>query len=340
MNTMAAAQDRYGDVNRSGEEPLGSTLPTATHRKGGLGRSAALLLAGAAVMGGIGKAHDRGGEIIATVNGSAITRQDLTRRLESASGNAVLQQMIGDEMQLQFARQRGVLPDDAQVKAKYEAAGKQPDFARNLALTHQTPDDVKHAIRLSLINQEALTKNVHVSGDDIQAFYARNVDKTNASARYYHPETVVVAAIISDKEADIDHALHELAAGKAFAHVAQAYSRDTSKANGGLLAPIQRTRFNAKQFPGMEAQLFSLTPGQQVDKVKVAGAWWTIRCIEKSPERTDSFEQVQAECRTGAMLTKGLPANAAALQADFAAFRKAADVKIVSPDYRAAQPSK
>lgn len=355
MNTMAATQDRPNDTLRQEAAQRNTEgdyyAQTGTRAQTGAARktarfwpAVAMLLAGT-FAGGPGvvafdKAHDRDAQPIALVNGTAITRQAFTHRLETASGNAVLQQMLAEETQMQFARQYSALPNDAQVQVRYDEVSRQPDFARNLALIHQTPDDVKHALQVSLVRQAALTRGVQVSNEDVANFYKANADKNNPSARYYHPETVTVAAILSDKEADIDHALHELATGRPFAQVAQTYSRDSSKANGGLLAPIQRGHFNAKQFPGLEAPLFSLKVGEQIDKSKVAGAWWILRCVARTPEQTVPFPQVAAECRTGAMLTKGLPANAARVQSDFAAFQKSADINIVSPDYKALLPAK
>ena len=349
MNTMAAAQDRPDDPTRqeAAQKSGGQDryAQTAVARKTApFWPAVAMLLAGT-FAGGLGvyafdKAHDPNAQPVAIINGAAITRQAFTHRLETASGNAVLQQMLAEETQMQFARQYAALPNDAQVQAKYDEVSRQPDFARSLALSHQTIGDVKRALQVSLVRQDALIKGVEVSGEDVANFYRANTDKNNPSARYYHPETVTVAAILSDKEADIDHALHELAAGRPFGEVAQTYSRDASKANGGLLAPLQRGHINAKQFPGLEAPLFNLKVGEQIDKSKVAGAWWILRCVAKAPEQTVPFPQVAAECRTGAMLTKGLPANAARVQSDFAVFQKSADIKIVSPDYKALLPAK
>ena len=342
----------WGEVKKKGEKTMQvGTVPTLkgmtdterkteTHARSprwkslGLGLIAFALGAGSV---GLWLSWREKNEVVASVNGVTITRQALQHRMEIASGNATLQQMIAEEEQLQFARQKAILPSDADVETKYAELSKQPDFAQKLAAGHQTPDDLRRALRVSMLDRSALTQGVTVTDAEIQAFYRFNTDKNNPNARYYRPETLRLAVVISDQEGDIAKAAKDLAAGKPFVQVAQTYSKDRTKADNGLLAPLQRGRMNSKQFPGVEGKLFALKPGDQIDSIKINGAWWLIRCLEKSPETTLPFEQVKEECRTGAQLTKGLPANLGPMQSAYADFQKSAVITL-APEYRA-QPS-
>ena len=77
-----------------------------------------------------------------------------------------------------------------------------------------------------------------------------------------------------------------------------------------------------------------MTPGQQIDSVKVGSDWWLIRCIGRSQEATIPFDKVKEECRLGAMLAKGIATQGRSTQSDAAAFEKAADIKVIDPSYK------
>lgn len=205
---------------------------------------------------------------------------------------------------------------------------------KTLEDSHQTPEDIKRGIAVNLAQAATINKNVSVTEADAQAFYKQNTDPRNPNARYYRPEAIQIAAIISDNDSDIKSALHDLASGQSFAAVAQKYSKDASKQNNGLLPAIRRGATDPKKFPGMEQTLFKLKPGQQIDDIKLANAFWLIRCINHQTETTIPYEQVKAECLTGASLAKGLQTNGQALQADYAAFQKSADIKPIDPAYK------
>jgi parvulin-like peptidyl-prolyl isomerase len=276
---------------------------------------------------------------LATVNGIPIDRQTYAHRCETviannaAIGPQVMRQMVQDELALQYAAKLGVTPSDELVNQKYDEASKSPDFATNLHKSLQTPDDVKHALKVSLAQNAVLTKGITVSDEEIQNFYKANIDPKNPRARYYTPDAVQIAAVISDKEVDINNALHDLASGASFAQVAQKYSKDKSSANAGVLPAIRRGTMNNQKFPGMEARLFSLSPGQQIDKLKVGNMFWLIRCIGRSQESTQPFDKVKEECRQGALLVKGINTNGKATQSDYQNFVRTAEIKAVQPQY-------
>jgi parvulin-like peptidyl-prolyl isomerase len=285
-------------------------------------------------------AHRNDDAPLATVNGIPIDQKAYNHRCETviannaAIGQQVMRQMVMDELALQYAAKQGVTPTEAEIDQKYNEAIKGPNFADNLKKSLQTQDDLKRAVKVQLAQTNVITKGVTVTDDDIKAFYKQNTDPKNPQARYYTPDAVQIAAIISDKEADINSALHDLASGAAFAQVAQKYSKDKSGANGGLLPAIRRGTLNNQKFPGLENQLFSLKTGMQADKIKVGSTFWLVRCVGRSLESSKPFDQVKEECREGALLTKGINANGKNVQADYQNFIKSADIKAVQPQYK------
>jgi hypothetical protein len=279
---------------------------------------------------------------LVTINGTPIDRQDYAHRCETviannaAIGQQVIRQMVQEELALQYAAKLGVMPTDADINRKFDEAAKSPGFYENLKKSLQTEQDVKRAIKVNLAQTAVLTKDTSVTDEDIQNYYKDNTNPKKPQARYYTPDAVQIAAVISDKESDIDNAIHDLARGASFAQVAQKYSKDKSSGNAGVLPPIRRGTMNNQKFPGMETKLFSLNPGDQVDKLKVGTTFWLVRCVGRTQEATQPFEKVKEECRQGALLLKGINARGKETQADYQGFVKTADVKAVNPQYAAA----
>jgi hypothetical protein len=262
-----------------------------------------------------------------SVNGVPISQRDFWHRCELAAGPQVAQQMLHEELQLQFAGKQGVLPNQAEVEARYREAQKLPEFQKNLVITHQTPADVKHSLLVDMAQKAVLGKGIAVTESDIQNFYQHNIDKNNPTARYYQPETVSLAVVICDQEAGLKSAQHDLASGASFESVVAKYSKDNSRANKGLLPPLRRGQTDAHKYAGLEQTLFGLQPGHQIDSLKIGAKWWLIRCVGKTTESTVPFAQVAEECRTGALLTKGLQANGVPSENAFAEFQKTAQIQ-------------
>lgn len=271
---------------------------------------------------------------VVIINGETITTPAFHHKLEIAAGTSVFTQMVDERLQAQLAARDKVSPTDAEVQAKFDEATKQNGFLDQMKKANQTPEDVKSNIRTNLTQQALVTKGVTVSEQEIQNFYAFNTDPRNVQARYYRPDTVRIAAIITDRPDDIKTALHELASGTAFTQVAAKYSKDQSRANGGLLPPIRKGQTSEKDLPGLEKTIFAMKVGQQVDTFKSANKFWIIRCVARDEELKIPFEKVKEECRLGALITKGTELNGKALQAKYAEFRKEAKIDILRVEYK------
>lgn len=273
-------------------------------------------------------------QAVVTLNAAPLTTTQFHRRMASAVGAATLQQLTKEELQIQFAQKNNVLPTETDVNLKYEELRKQPDFDMKMAAALKTPDDIKREILVQMAGDAIINQGQSVTDAEVQAFYQRNTDKKNPNAHYYRPDTVVIAAIITDTQQNIQAALNELAKGVSFAQVAAQFSKDVSKQNGGVLPPIQRGRVDPKKLPGLEYKLFTMKPGDQILPLKIGGIWWLIRCVERLPETTVPFEQVKAQCRRDALLEKGVKANAQAKMAAFDKFQSEAKINVIAPEYK------
>ncbi len=277
--------------------------------------------------------HYKAVETVASVNGTEITKGEFYRRLEMAAGVEVLRGMAGEQLTLEYARKKGVMPTEAEVQARFDQESAKPDFDQALAQRRQTPEDFKQALRVSMAQAKALGKGIAVSDAEARKFYEANISRANPLARYYTPEQVEIAVVVTQTEARSNKALADLRQDLPFSTVAKNYSQDASKDNGGVLPPVLRGRTASRKIPGLEQALFGMKIGEQIGPRKFAGVWWIIRCLDKKPEVTQPFEKVREECRTGAMLMKGIPANAKSVETDFQKFQREANIQAFWPQY-------
>jgi parvulin-like peptidyl-prolyl isomerase len=270
----------------------------------------------------------------AVVNGVTIDMAQFAHRCIVASGPQVLDQIVNEELQVDLARNLGILPTNAQVEAKYDQAAKKPDFAEQLAGAGRTPADFRRQIYVALCQQNVVTRGVSVTDADALAFYRANTNPNYPDARYYQPDTVQVEVIVTTSAADHAAALAALASGDSFAAVAQRYSKDPSASNGGVVSPIRKGSLGSHAPPGFEKAVFSLTPGRQLNDFPAGKTVWIIRCLSKKAGFLIPYEQVKDECLQGAAIAKGLQTNGATLQAEKTAIARSATITVFWPRQR------
>jgi foldase protein PrsA len=275
-------------------------------------------------------------EVIAAVNGVTIRKDNFYRRLELASGQRVIQQMVREELQLQYARKLGVTPTAAEIAQKYDEARKQPNFEQKLMESGLTADEYKRNIGVALAQAKAVNRGVSVSDAEVRRFYNANCDPKNPNARYYKPEMVQPQAIVTETEDEARRAILDLNRDLVFSTVAKTYSKDVSKENGGMLPAVYRGRSNLDKVPGMEQALFAMKVGETLGPKRFANAWWIIRCLDKKAAHTQPFDEVKEECRLGALLAKGLPVNGAKVQSDFQEFARKSNLQAFWGQYKSA----
>lgn len=342
MSLSADTSDGVTDKKpRAVRRPAPASADTTRRPKGSPVALILFALVGVVVGVGIGvlvmKQRQKAREVVVAVNGTIIDQQSFYRNLENAAGAQVIRNMVGEELEIQFAKKMGVAPTDADVEKKFQEVTSKPGFNKDLLKNKEAMDDLKHTLRFQMSRSNVLTKGAAVTDADVRAYYDANVNHKNPRALFYSPEKVSLAVVVTSKEADIKQADEELLKGQPFADVAKKYSQDNnSKDRGGLLPTLQRSQPGTSKLGPMEDAVFGMKIGAQMGPRQFGKAWWIIRCLDKQPEKTIPFEQVKADCRTGALLTKGLPLNSKKAEEDFKAFQQTSHVQAFWERYTAA----
>ncbi len=312
--------------------------PSASGKKAGktmsLGNKGSIILVGALglFLGAlIMHVRDRRPLPMFFVNGHVITRDEFDHQMEISAGNQVAQILIGNKLKEQFLKKQGVWPTQAQIDQKLaKLRSVNPNFDTIARSLHETPDDEDMAIALTMAQNNLLSKGVTVTDAEVRSFYALESSPENPNAAFYQPEAVQLEIIINKDKNAITAAQAALAGGANFADVARKYSMDTSKNNGGVVTFV-KGRTNLSQYPGLQQKVFAMAVGQQINGFKCAGGFWIIRCVAHSAAVIKPFDQVEEECRKGALLQKAQNLNQEKMNQEFAQFRSTANIVSVNP---------
>lgn len=272
--------------------------------------------------------------VVFTVNETNFRRNEFTARLEAAAARQVMQDMVGRELRRQFAKKKKAYPTEKEVDERLAEDEKQPNFAKTLAALNMTREQYRDAIRDEIAQANLVSEGVTVTDEEVRKFYERNVDKKNPQARFYVPETIMLAVIGTRTRQEAEAALADLRKGIPWEEVARTHSQDITAMQGGILPPVARGRTMAAMIPGMEATVFAMEPGQRIGPVKFGEGWWIIQCRDKAPEMLLTFDQVRLRARMWARMEKGIEKNGRRIANEFAEFERRARIQIFDPFFR------
>jgi parvulin-like peptidyl-prolyl isomerase len=273
-------------------------------------------------------------KVIVSVNGRIVTEDEFMHRMEIVSGSQTLQRLTNEILQDQYAKKRGVTVTQVELDARYKQISSMPDFPAYLANTHQSALDVLNQLRMEMILNKIVALQVKPSEADVATYYRVMTDPTNPDAQFYTPPRVTLAVITTGSHANLLKAKQALDQGAHFEDLVSTYSEDTvGKKNGGVLAPITRGRTAYSKAPGMEALLFGMKVGEVVGPVASGKRWTLIHCLRQEHEVIQPREQVDYQCRVGAMMARLPKDTATQIHADYMAFRQGAAIHAFRPEY-------
>ena len=258
-------------------------------------------------------------EVIARVNGEAITKSEFERAVkaaESRAGSAVppdqrdriyrdiLDQMIGYKLLVQESKSRNVAVPDAEVEARIIGLKQQfpTEDAFNQALAQQQvtveqiKSDARQEMAISKLLEDEVAAKVAVKPEDVQAFYQQNPNNFQESERVRASHILIDAPKAADAatkaqaRAKAEAILKDVKAGKDFATLAKQNSQDPgSAANGGDLGFFQQ----GQMVGPFNDTAFSLKPGTVSDIVETDFGYHIIKVVEKQPGRTVPLEEAR-----------------------------------------------
>jgi foldase protein PrsA len=308
-------------------------------------------LCGALLIGALGVSGCSNKNVVAKVNGEAISTQQLDQQLEQlkkqypnmftgADGEGrlldfkqrLLDNIINQKLVEQAAKDKGIKVSDADVQKQIDQlkAGfkDQAQFDEALKSAGMTVDGLKTQIRNQLVTQkliESLASNTKVSEADIQAYYDKNKEQffqkaaKKASHILFKPEDKATA----------EKVLAEVKAGGDFGALAKKYSVDTATQSKGGDLGWPSTAY----VPEFQAALDKLNKGQTTSALVQTPFGWHI--IRVTDERA-GVQQPLSEVKTQIEQIIVQQRKGDAYQTFLDDLRKNAKIEILAPDLKAA----
>ncbi|GAB4243941.1 MAG: peptidylprolyl isomerase [Acidobacteriota bacterium] len=260
--------------------------------------------------------------VVAAVNESSISREELISRVESIRAQmnlpggalplsiyrSVLDELINIELLYQAAQQAGLAASDEEVEADLaDLKSRFPNaeaFEQELAAESMTVDQLKAILRKDLSVQkfveQKLASAAQVSDADVRSFYDEH------QAEFRQPEQVRLRHILlrvpqdatPEQRRAVRARLLELRkqivdGGADFGALAREHSEDPgSKAQGGELVVGRGQTVEA-----FESAVFALGVGEVSDVVETPYGLHLVKVEEKIPARTVSFEELAPRIR-------------------------------------------
>ena len=259
-------------------------------------------------------------EVVARVNGEAISGKDLDDAVRAISGRAgpippderdrvyrgVLDNMIGYRLMIQEAKARKITVPDADVDAQVAQIRAQfPSEAQfQQALTAQKTtleairNDTREGMSADKLVESEIASKVAVKPEAISDFYQKNQDKFQQGPRVRASHILIGipqgadAATKQQAKAKADALLKDLKAGKDFAATAKANSQDPGSApNGGDLGYFEQ----GQMVPPFEQAAFALKPGEMSEVVESQFGYHIIKVADKQDSRVVPLEEAKEQ---------------------------------------------
>ncbi len=268
-----------------------------------------------------GCGRSAGANVAATVNGRAITYEELDKQFQVAQFGSpgekpsddqvliqrleILRAMIDNEIMLQRAEREGLMAVDSDVEARFNEMRTpytEEEFKKQLNDRKMTTEDLKAQLRKDLSAQKLLNKEttakISIADKDITEFYEANKASFNRNEPQLHLAQILVtpssdqtirnlkgdnALDEHDAKLKIDSLEARLRKGEDFTELAQNYSEDPeSAAAGGDLGFVPESALEQANAE-LRKTILALRPGQVTPALKTTEGYRLLKLITREP---------------------------------------------------------
>ncbi|MFB1051108.1 peptidylprolyl isomerase [Paraliobacillus sp. JSM ZJ581] len=226
--------------------------------------------------------------VVETKSGN-ISKEAFYNELKAANGESVLQQLVTEKI-LNDKYEVSDEEIDKQVETYKEQYGEQWETILEQS-GYADEDAFRDDLKTQLLQQKAITEDIKVTDEEIEARYERMQQEVKASH-----------ILVGDEKTakDIKSQLED---GGDFAKLAEEHSIDTQSAqNGGDLGYFTA----GDMVPEFEAAAYDLEIEKISDPVKTQNGWHIIKVVDKreTEEKIEPLEDIKGEIKDEIARTK------------------------------------
>ncbi|WP_308639196.1 peptidylprolyl isomerase [Paenibacillus silvisoli] len=231
-------------------------------------------------------------ETVGSVNGVAISKDQLYDEMVKLGGQQTLDNLIQDELIKQAADDAGITVTDADVDAEIANIKKHfpsdADFESALMQANMTLDDLKKQTPMQLRIKKLLEPQAKVTEEDIKKYFDEN------KASFDEPEQVKASHILVATKEEADAIEKQLKEGADFAALAKEKSTDPgSKDNGGDLGFFGKGEMD----PAFEEAAFKLKKDEISEPIKTQFGYHIIKGVEHKEAKAATLDEKKAEIK-------------------------------------------
>ncbi|MFP7201594.1 peptidyl-prolyl cis-trans isomerase [Lysinibacillus halotolerans] len=185
-----------------------------------------------------GNNENGGDEVVATIDGEKITRQQWMAAMESRYGKETLQTLVNGAVMEKAAKEYDIKVTDEEIDLEIALMRSAQDKT-DTTIQELTDKELRQEVRAQLILEKVLTKDVVIDEQQIEEYYKEN------QSLYNIPTTYRTSIIVVESEEDAKSVQKELEEGSDFSVLARERSLDTTSASlGGDIGFITTTQTN------------------------------------------------------------------------------------------------
>lgn len=235
------------------------------------------------------KAND---DVVATVGGENITKDDLYDLLVTNAGEQALEALIDEKIvESEIKKEKISISQDEidqEMDLFVEEAGGEEAFNALLTQRDISTEDFEKDIKQYLSIRKLMEPLIEVTDEEIKAYFEENKAELDVE------EEVDVRHILVKEEDLAKELVQKIKDGEDFAELAKEHSTDAgSAAIGGNIGFFPR----GKMVPEFEEKAFSMNIGDISEPVKSSHGYHIIEVLDKQEAKEATFEDHKEEIK-------------------------------------------